>query len=207
MKWKEKKDELENFIVDGESYEAIGRRYGCTGSNIKKVAKRLGIAIEARRKINESEHFNRGTAKMAVCQNCGKEFILYENHGGYYCSHECYVEGEKKKSIEDWKSGKISGHDKRYKIRPSIREYFLEKADYKCEKCGFSGYNPYTGKSILQLHHKDGDADRVTEDNIEVLCPNCHAMTENFGSRNKSSVRHYRKIEYTQNENKIKMPD
>ena len=31
-------------------------------------------------------------------------------------------------------------------------------------------------------------------------------MTENFGSRNDSSVRRYRKKEYRENENKIKSP-
>lgn len=207
MKWKDKKSELETLINSGESYESIGRKYGCTGSNIKKVARRLGINLEARRKINEKEHFNKGTAKTAICQNCGKEFALYESHGGLYCSHKCWAEGTKKKAIEEWKSGAISGHDSRYKIRKSLREYILESRDYKCEKCGFSGVNPYTGKSILQLHHKNGDAADTSEENIEVLCPNCHAMTENFGSRNKSSVREYRKEDYKKIENKIKKPN
>lgn len=206
MKWKDKKSELENFIKNGESYAAIGRKYGCTGSNIKKVAKRLGIELTERRKINENEHFNKGTAKTAICENCGKEFILYQNHGGIYCCHECWAEGTKKKTLEDWKNGKIKGCDKRYKITETVREYILNSRGYKCEKCGFSGFNPYTGKSILQLHHKNGDAADTSEENIEVLCPNCHAMTENFGSRNKSSVRKYRKDEYRKIEDEIKGP-
>ena len=206
MKWKDKKDELEKLIKDGETYEEIGRKYGCTGSNIKKIAKRLGIELETRRKINENEHFNKGTAKTATCQNCGKEFVLYKSHGGLYCCHECWAEGTKKKAIEDWKNGNISGHDSRYKIRPSLRDYILKSRDCKCERCGFSGINPYTGKSILQLHHKNGDAADTSEENIEVLCPNCHAMTENFGSRNKSSVRKYRKDEYRKIEDEIKGP-
>lgn len=204
MKWKDKKDELTKLIESGKSYEEIGRIYGCSGANIKKVAKRLSIKLKPRRTINETEHFNKGTAKTAICQNCGKEFALYESHGGKYCSHECWAEGTKKKAIEDWKQNKISGHDSRYKIRQTIREYILESRDYKCEKCGFSGFNPYTGKSILQLHHKNGDAADTSEENIEVLCPNCHAMTENFGSRNTSSVRKYRKEEYRKREKELK---
>ena len=31
-----------------------------------------------------------------------------------------------------------------------------------------------------------------SEENLQLLCPNCHAMTENFGSRNKKSTRTYR---------------
>ena len=204
--WKDRKNELESLIKEGLSYEEIGRRYKCSGSNIKKVAIRLGIELSPRRKINAKEKFNRGTAKKGVCEHCGREYILYKGHGGHYCSHECYVDAQRKKSVEEWKNGTATGHDKRYKIKPLIREYFLKRAEYKCERCEFSGVNPYTGKSILQLHHKDGNAANVSEENIEVLCPNCHAMTENFGSRNKSSVKKYKKKEYRENEDKIKGP-
>lgn len=37
MNWIEQKDKLEYLInVEKASYEEIGRRFGCTGSNIKK---------------------------------------------------------------------------------------------------------------------------------------------------------------------------
>ena len=53
MNWIEQKDKLEYLInVEKSSYEEIGRKYGCTGSNIKKQAKKLGIIIPKRRKIS-----------------------------------------------------------------------------------------------------------------------------------------------------------
>lgn len=43
-KWESEKENLVRLILQEKvSYEEIGRRYGCTGANIKKVAKRLGI--------------------------------------------------------------------------------------------------------------------------------------------------------------------
>lgn len=49
------KEELEEMIlVKKISYENIGKIYNCTGSNIKKVAKRLGINLIQRRKINST---------------------------------------------------------------------------------------------------------------------------------------------------------
>lgn len=40
------KEELEQLIFENKlSYEEIGRRYGCTGANIKKQAKKLGIEL------------------------------------------------------------------------------------------------------------------------------------------------------------------
>lgn len=59
-KWESEKEELERLInVEKVSYEEIGRKYGCSGANIKKVAKKLGINLPQRRKINPSETFNR----------------------------------------------------------------------------------------------------------------------------------------------------
>ena len=40
------------ILVDKLSYEEIGRRYGCSGTNIKNVARRLGIELPVKRKIN-----------------------------------------------------------------------------------------------------------------------------------------------------------
>ena len=38
------------------------------------------------------------------------------------------------------------------------------------------------------IHHIDGNCLNNDESNLQVLCPNCHAMTENFGSRNKNAA-------------------
>ena len=64
-KWDLEKENLENLIKQKISYEEIGRRYGCSGANIKKVALRLGIELEHRRKINDSETFGKGIIKVS----------------------------------------------------------------------------------------------------------------------------------------------
>ena len=62
--WKDKRDILVDLIqVQKLPYEQIGRMFNCSGSNIKKVAIRLGIELTPKRKINEKETFNKGTAK------------------------------------------------------------------------------------------------------------------------------------------------
>jgi len=32
----------------------------------------------------------------------------------------------------------------------------------------------------LELHHRDGDRTNNSLANIELLCPNCHALTDNY---------------------------
>ena len=55
MNWLNEKENLETAINNGESYESIGRRYNVSGTYIKRIANKLGISIEQRRKINPKE--------------------------------------------------------------------------------------------------------------------------------------------------------
>lgn len=186
MKWKNEKENLEKLINQGIAYEEIGRKYGCTGSNIKKVAYRLGIELKSRRKINETETFNKGTAKTAICKNCGEVFIVYKGSMGIFCSHDCQMEYRYKEYVQKWKNGEIDGSTNSFGISKAVKRYIFEKNNCCCEVCGQNYINPYTGKSVLQIHHIDGDCLNNKEENLQLLCPTHHAMTENFGSRNKN---------------------
>ena len=56
MKWINEKETLFNFVyVENKSYEEIGRFYGCSSQNIRKVLKKLGFDLPKRRIINEKE--------------------------------------------------------------------------------------------------------------------------------------------------------
>lgn len=49
-KWVNEKEKLEDLIlVQNLSYEEIGRLYGCSGANIKKVANKIEIKLPVRR--------------------------------------------------------------------------------------------------------------------------------------------------------------
>lgn len=188
MKWKNEKETLEKLInEDNVSYEEIGRMYGCTGNNIKKAAYRLGIKIPKRREVNPNETFGKGTAKTGICKNCGNEFILYKGTGGKYCSAKCQSEYQQEEWIKKWKNGEKDGLVGGYIVSKHIRTYLFNKNNCKCEKCGWGVVNEYTGKVPLQIHHIDGDCKNNKEENLQLLCPNCHSLTENFGSRNKAT--------------------
>lgn len=52
----------------------------------------------------------------------------------------------------------------------------------KCECCGLE---EWMGKPIpLEAHHKDGDELNSTLENLQLLCPNCHAMTDTYKGKN-----------------------
>ena len=100
--------------------------------------------------------------------------------------------GTDEEKIRDWLSGDWSGQygpKTPHVVSPIVRKYLYEQYNHSCTKCGFSEVHPDDGSPILQINHVDGDARNHSPGNLEVLCPNCHAMTPNFGSRNKVSTR------------------
>ena len=55
----------------------------------------------------------------------------------------------------------------------------------KCECCGITDW---MGQSIpLEIHHEDGDSLNNALENLKLLCPNCHALTENYRGKNINS--------------------
>lgn len=95
--------------------------------------------------------------------------------------------------IERWKKQEEKGWvGKGYSINSNIKRYLREKYSDKCERCQWSEKNLITNKIPLQVDHIDGDASNCKEDNLKLLCPNCHSLTPTFGRLNKSTVRKHR---------------
>lgn len=185
------KDELERLILKEKvSYIKIGKMYGVSGNAIKKAALRIGINLPARRAINNCETFNKGNQyikrDIGICINCGEEFVKYASQSNQYCSIKCWHAYKNKELIIGWKNDSNTSINNRI-----IRKYLLKKCNNKCQVCGWGIKNEFTKKYPLQMHHIDGDYINMKEENLIILCPNCHSLTDNFGSRNKNST-HYR---------------
>lgn len=54
---------------------------------------------------------------------------------------------------------------------------------YQCNKCG--GVEWLNQPIPLELHHKDGNNKNNNLNNLELLCPNCHAFTDTYRGKNK----------------------
>ena len=178
------KTQLEDLILNQKmSYEQIGREQGCSGTYIKKLAIKLGIELPKRREINSKETFNKGSGKVRYCLNCGK---VLNNRQTKYCSNICQADYQYKQYINRWKSGEETGLSGEYGISQHIRRYLMDKYSCKCQLCGWGETNPYTNTVPLEIHHIDGDYKNNNEDNLQLICPNCHSLTETYKSHNKN---------------------
>lgn len=119
------------------------------------------------------------------CLICGK--ILTKGQTKF-CSQDHANQYKREEKIQNW----LNGFDEGWSgtnTKKFIRNYLIEKNNYKCERCGWGQRNPYSGLIPLQLHHIDGNYKNNKIDNLQILCPNCHSLTDNYKNMNKDSVR------------------
>lgn len=141
---------------------------------------------ETKYKISKSLSKNGVVVKKEkFCLNCGVELKKRQSK---YCSFECQHEYEYKLKVKEWHETPEKFNSE---IIPSfIRKFLMKKHNCKCEKCGWGEINETTGNIPLEVHHIDGDCTNNCEENLQLLCPNCHSLTPNHGSLNKLSKRY-----------------
>jgi predicted nucleic acid-binding Zn ribbon protein len=121
------------------------------------------------------------------CLNCGKE-IPKRNK---YCSHKCQHEYQQIVWEQKWLNGEINGNGNSIWLDTSdrLRTYLFKKYNNKCSQCGWKKVNSYTGNIPLEIHHIDGNPYNSSPDNVTLLCPNCHSLTNNYKSMNRGNGR------------------
>ena len=120
---------------------------------------------------------------MSNCLFCGKDLVKTQVK---YCSSSCQQQHKTSLYIERWLNGEENGLSGQFGLSKRIRNYMLNKANCKCELCGWGEINPYTNTLPLEIHHKDGDYKNNKEENLQTLCPNCHSLTETAKGANKN---------------------
>lgn len=123
------------------------------------------------------------------CLNCNQE----TKRKNKYCSNICQKEFEYKKYIEKWKNKQVGGLRGEYQISMHIKTYLFKKFNNKCARCGWGEVNKYTNKIPLEVEHIDGNYKNNNEENLILLCPNCHSLTSTYKGANLNNGRKSRK--------------
>jgi hypothetical protein len=116
------------------------------------------------------------TKNDANCANCG---IKKEKRHNKYCD-TCIADVvyNKAQSLDEIKSDRHRRH------------FLIRTRGHRCEGCGLSEWRE---KEIpLELDHIDGNPDNNIDENLRLLCPNCHAQTQFYkgAAANRGKGRH-----------------
>ena len=153
-------------------------------------------SYETKKKISEScskikHEYDENLYKEKECLQCNK---LTKNP--IFCSIKCKNQYTYEENIRKWKNSKFDGSKSGGNaISNFIRRYLFEKFDNKCPICGWCKKNTITNKIPLEVHHIDGKFKNNKEENLILLCPNCHSLTLNYGSLNEGNGA-YERLKY-----------
>lgn len=142
------------------------------------------------RKSHGSETLKTHVYGVQICENCGCEIHDYFNKRRF-CSIKCQGELKHKTRLKEWLNNPSKFNNPN--IYRFIRDYLMELRGNKCEICGWGKVNPYNQMIPLEVHHIDGDSTNNFPENLQLLCPNCHSLTNTFGRLNEGKSKRYKK--------------
>lgn len=179
--------------------------YQFTPSELQKLLDESNSYSDLLRKIDMNpKGDNPKTLKKIIAELNLDETKLKLNRSNLYKNNAKVTHKKVKVPIEDIiMNNKYPNYHTSSLLKRLIQEGYKE---YKCERCGLTEWQ---GEPIpLQLHHKDGVHINNLLNNLEVLCPNCHALTDTYCGKNlkKKKSTKIKKEKKRTNSNKIKDP-
>ena len=125
------------------------------------------------------------------CETCGNPAYKL------YCSSLCSIIHRKRELCKAWlETGVLQ--DNIYQHPPKfVREHILAEQENRCAICS-QGVAWNNQPLTLILDHIDGNSTNSCRGNLRMICPNCDTQLPTFKSRNKKSMRQYRRKRYAE---------
>lgn len=169
----------------------------------KKGYEKTKHLLDAKRQEKSRKTRETYEASPKICPACG-DVLPYEKRGNKFCDHSCAASYHKGSSIPPKKrppktcphcGNLVEKRNNKYcdacivegiynkpqsldviKSDRGRRHFLIRERGHQCENCGLEEWNDLP--IPIEVHHVDGNPDHNVEENLRLLCPNCHAQTE-----------------------------
>lgn len=82
-----------------------------------------------------------------------------------------------------WNKGQQLKDWSKYANHQYCKKHLITERSHRCELCGLVEWRE--SPIPLEVHHKDGNRTNNEYDNLQLLCPNCHALTDTWRGKGK----------------------
>lgn len=126
------------------------------------------------------------------CLNCGTlhtkpKWQIQHQYNAKYCNHRCQAEYK-------WKNVTVPRIEAGVcRQNSTLKIYLIRTHGELCAKCKCKPIWLELSL-VLQVDHIDGNNENCLPSNLQLLCPNCHSQTPNFGARGCGSKGRYNKL-------------
>lgn len=124
-----------------------------------------------------------------ICNNSICTNILV-NKNSSFCSSNCFQNYTRESRIQAWLDGSWDGCRSSGALSSTIRNFLLEESNYTCSLCGWNAINKILGYSPVEIDHIDGNYSNNMRENLRVICPNCHSLSDTYKALNKDGRGH-----------------
>lgn len=153
----------------------------CT-NNVKNLRNKYCSSSCAAKMNNIGKRRHGNAPQKHRCSYCLCEFQVPASRNPKYCSSKCNGLALQKRTEIKIENGKYKGGS-----RDVLKRYLIKKYGHKCVKCNLSEW--MDKKIPLELDHIDGNASNNKFENLQIVCPTCHALTTTWKGKNKGSGR------------------
>jgi len=127
---------------------------------------------------------------MNNCLQCGKQLVCgKKKRQTTFCSIQCQADRKYDQYITRWLDGQEDGMRGSTLLSRHIHRWLLEQRGEQCWECGWNKKHRLDGKCPIEVEHIDGDHTNNRPENLKLLCPNCHSLTDTYKNRNRGRGR------------------
>lgn len=168
-------DPIKDNNIDVSHFIAKGKR---KKSKLELIHDKIVSAVAISQSISEAMR----NVNIPIAGNNHKIFSLYVSDNKIDTSH-FKIGVHVNRNVSTNNLFRIFTYDEILPKCSRIKKWLIDNGikDYKCEYCKLTIWNNH--EIPLQLHHIDGNRYNFMLDNLQILCPNCHYQTDNWGNK------------------------